>query len=105
MIGLARNLRIGVAIFWVVLWNLLLGAAIWLNGGFNPPFRLLASRILEASAFLGTSLFATLILMVPSVATWALRPGSQVSNARSGLYVVALITAALGLFTLFGANV
>jgi hypothetical protein len=105
MVGLARNLRVSLAIWWVVLWNLLLGAAIWLNGGFNPPFHLLASKLLAASAFFGTSLFAVSILLIPSVATWALRPGSQVSGARSGLYFIALITTALGLGTLLGANV
>ena len=97
MKGLALNLRISVSVGWVVAWNVLLGIAFWINGGFTPPLRSPAAQLLTATAFFGTALFSLAIALMPSVSYWALRPGANVTVIRKDLLFIAFLTAALGL--------
>ena len=97
MKGLARNLRISVSVGWVVTWNVLLGIAFWVNGGFAPPLRSPVAQLFAAAAFFGTALFSLAIALTPRVSYWALRPGVHVAVIRKELLFVAFLTAALGL--------
>ena len=81
---------------WAIAWIALCGSAIWLNGGFQPvPGR--PTLIPMSVACIASAVFAALIVCSSSVQSWALRPGGDIQVIRSNLWLIAFITAALGI--------
>ena len=99
---MTRYLRTHVALGWVALVIALLGAAVWVNGGFGLNRSALASRLL-ISTLLGSAAFAIALLSLPAMQRWALRDGTDISGARQAFRFIAAFAGCLGLGILVDA--
>jgi len=96
----------GVAFAGFVIWTVLLGAGIWLNGGLGR----LKSRLalaLATLAVVGLTIFFLLIVISPKVRAFALRPGADFDTIRKDLWFTILLTgffAAGTLYSLFAVE-
>jgi hypothetical protein len=103
---LNSQLKSGVAFAGFVIWTVLLGVGIWVNGGLGPITSPLALA-LAALALLGSAIFFLLIMYSPTVRAFALRPGADLDTIRKELWFTILLTGFLGagtLYSLFAAT-
>lgn len=96
---LHNHLRLSVMIGWLMLWNVLLGAAIWLNDGLGHMHSVAGGWLMFA-ALEGSAFFALCVLLVPSIQAATLRPNKQISAIRKELLFVVGLAGVVGIVVL-----
>lgn len=95
---LIPSLRPGFIIGFIVVWNLIMGFGVHLNGGLGP-FTNLPSLLVAAFGTAALALISFGAIYWPSVRSIVLRPTASVSEARPGLVFLAFLGSLLTILT------
>lgn len=90
-----------IMVGWVLAWNVLLGAGIWMNGGLGP-IRVVGAAWPMFVAVVGSCGFCIALLLSKRTRDWALRPGKEVEPIRLELMFMVLLLGGLAAATLYG---
>ena len=90
-----------IMVGWVLAWNVLLGAGIWMNGGLGR-IRVASAAWPMFLALAGSCAFCLALLLSTRTRDWALRPGKEVEPIRLELMFMALLLGGLAVATLYG---
>jgi uncharacterized Tic20 family protein len=97
--AILKYVRVGYLLGWLIAWNAILGAGMWLDKQ-NPEGPAFGASCAIASLL--TSAFCLSVLFVPTVQSAAIRPASNVVSLRNELWLVCILTSALGLAAFIG---
>ena len=89
-------LKATVLVAWFLIWNILLGIAIYINDGFGPVTNPV-SAYLAAIALIGTSVFCCLLINNEHFRKSMLHPERGISFERWPFGFVGVLTFVLGL--------
>lgn len=95
---LTQSLRPGFIMGFLVVWNVIMGFAVHLNGGFGP-FSNRSSLLIAAFGTVGVALISFGAIYSPSVRSIVLRPTASASDAKPGLLFLGFLGSALTIMT------